>query len=112
MATAISTSDFSALQDRVQELELQVREIKAELGSPSSLTNGVKRTDQLLADFKRSSSMTDDEFHKYNQEVRAIIEKQRAADRKRSIAEWDRLYGSKKKKSRTKPATPTKRPGQ
>jgi hypothetical protein len=86
---ATPASEIKALQERVAELERQLRELKA------TVANG-----QPAPSYWPNVPMTDEEaqaFHRSSQRVWKIIEKYRDADRKRVNAEIDRQIELEKK---------------
>lgn len=93
MSITENRQEIQALKQRLADVERRLLLIQ------KSIVNGSNSKPADIVEAS-SSSMSDEEFHQYNIEVRAIIEKQHAADRKRSIAEWDRQYGAGKKSAR------------
>jgi hypothetical protein len=88
MAAAKPANELKALQERVAELEKQLRELKAELAAGRA---AIPRWPDV--------PMSDEEaeaFHKSSQWVDEYIRKQREADRKRVNAQIDRLEKKEK----------------
>ena len=102
MSAAISVGELKAFQNRLAALERQLQLVQSSINNGSAVRPAAPNGQTLR-------TITDEEFHRYNLEVQAIIEKNRAADRKRSIAEYDRLHGAKKKSARQKVGASSKR---
>jgi hypothetical protein len=91
MATATAGNEVRQLQQRMAELEKQLRELKA-------LVEASREPRRHWPDVP----MTDEEaeaFHRENQRVDKIIKQCREADRRKAAAEYDRLHGKTKKSS-------------
>ena len=85
MATAKSTNELKALQDRVAELERQLLALKAQLST--SRPSGPHWPDVPMSDEEAEA------FHRSSQRVHKIIQRFREADRRKAAAEYDRLHG-------------------
>ncbi len=94
MAMAKTGKEVRQLQERVAELEKQLRELKvlveAGRGEPRRYWPDVPMTEEEA-----------EAFHRSNQRVNKIIQEYREAERRKAAAEYDRLHG-KIKKSPTK----------
>ncbi len=84
MAAAKPANELKQLQERVTELEKQLRELKAALASGRAPV-------PPRPDLPPMSDEEAEAFHKSSQWVAEYIRKQREADRKRVNAQIDRL---------------------
>jgi hypothetical protein len=94
MATVKSATELKQLQDRVAELEKQLRELTALVAArpePRRHWPDVPHTEE-------------DEiaFHEGTQRVREYIRKEREADLRRVMAEYDRRHGRARKRPASK----------
>jgi len=107
MAGAKPANELKALQDRVAELEKQLRELKARVVA-------VTATRAQLPTVPQSEDEAE-ALHRANQRVHKIIQKYREADRRKAAAEYDRLHGKTKRppanRKSAKAGAPARRAG-
>jgi hypothetical protein len=97
--TAKSATELKALQERVAELEKQLKDLRSRLNGSQPQQNW------------RPRPMTEEEeiaYHESSEWVRKYIEKEREADRKRVNAAIDRQIEKEKKAAARKAKTGTK----
>src|SRR5438132_38215 len=82
MPARLATTELNALRERMALLENRVLQLQEQLRNGTGTSSNPSRS-------RSRSSMSDEEFHKYNEVVRKIIEQNRKRDRKQSIAQHD-----------------------
>ena len=95
MPASLATTELNAPRERMALLENRVLQLQEQLRNGTGTSSKPSRS-------RSRSSMSDEEFHEYNEVVRKIIEQNRKQDRKQSIAKHDVHVEPSKRSKRLK----------